>query len=254
MKQGLADGVTESKKRIAIIMLNSPNIPHYAHFATLNNYLYATQHGYDFIVERQPGDVQRDWTWDGKNEYLLVWYKAEFIKRHLANYHYVLFVDSDAIFSDFSYRIENILVPHTDGERCMIFQEDVWFKAQKGKNAGKICTGLIFVQNCQSAFRVLDTWAYSPYVHETCIAKYRHAHPREQGCIQELYDESEQVRNAICIFPARQGLFGQYDSDWIIHLGGVNKTDRTEMITRYFKVKLDSFIQQTSVSLYGSKV
>lgn len=46
--------------RICIIMLSSPNIPNYAHFAAINNYLYATKHHYDFIVERQPRDTTYD--------------------------------------------------------------------------------------------------------------------------------------------------------------------------------------------------
>mgnify|MGYP000176724305 CR=1 FL=1 len=71
--------------RIAIIMLNSPNISSYAHFASLNNYLYTINKGYDFIVERLPLDIKNDWTYDPNNEYVWVWYKAELIKKHLKN-------------------------------------------------------------------------------------------------------------------------------------------------------------------------
>ena len=57
-------GVTQSKLRIAILMLNSPNIPNYAHFATMNNYMYAAKHGDDFIVERLQQNVEESWSWE----------------------------------------------------------------------------------------------------------------------------------------------------------------------------------------------
>jgi hypothetical protein len=39
------------KYKICILILNSPNIPYYAHATTMINNLYAVKHKYDFIVE-----------------------------------------------------------------------------------------------------------------------------------------------------------------------------------------------------------
>lgn len=225
--KNLPDGIIESKLRIAIIMLNSPNISSYAHFATLNNYLYTINKGYDFIVERQPLDINNDWSCDPKNEYVWVWYKAELIKKHLKNYHYVLYIDSDAFVNDEKYKIEDILIPMLDDkEKVMIFQEDTWVsKLLEDNVSNKICTGLIFVKNCQKSFDILDLWIRAPYIDKNCY-KFRFNHPREQGCIQYLRDEYNLEKN-IVIFPGKLGLFGQYDSKWIIHMAGTNK--KTEL-------------------------
>jgi len=40
------------KYNICILVLNSPNIPNYAHASAMINNLYAVKNNYDFIVER----------------------------------------------------------------------------------------------------------------------------------------------------------------------------------------------------------
>lgn len=238
-------GINSSRKRIAILMLNSPNIPHYAHYATMNNYMYATKHGYDFIVERAPLNTSDSWTWDPENEYVLVWYKAEFIKRHLKNYHYVLFIDSDATPRDFQYTIEKEVIDRYNDNFSLIFQEDVWRSLAGLPVCKKICTGLICAKNCPSAFAVLDLWARAPYVDKECI-EFRYKHAREQDCIMHLFKTRPEVQQHVKIFPAHLGLFGQYDSKWIYHMGGVNKKERTVVLFQDFKKSLDKMIHDTN--------
>lgn len=235
-------GIAPSKLRIAIIMLNSPNIPNYAHFATMNNYIYSTKHGYDFIVERQPQNVQELWSWDPQNQYVLVWYKPEFIKRHLQNYHYVLFVDSDAYFVNHNLKIEDALVSRTQNEKCMIFQEDVWrsdFLPDASVKDGYICTGLVFVKNCPESFRILDTWINAPHIDPECV-KYKYEHAREQDTIIILKNKYPEFKKQILVLPAKEGIFGQYDSKWIIHLGGIPNDIRSNMIMEVFDKSLQS--------------
>ena len=73
------------KYNICILILNSPNILEYAHTATIINKLYANKYNYDFIVERCPlkEDLNKDYMWDGENEYKFVWSKPSLIKKHL---------------------------------------------------------------------------------------------------------------------------------------------------------------------------
>jgi hypothetical protein len=247
-----SNGITDSKLRIAIIMLNSPNISSYAHFAALNNYLYTIDKGYDFIVERLPQDIKNDWTYDPNNEYVWVWYKAELIKKHLKNYNYVLYIDSDAFINDGKYKIEDVLLPMLDNEeKVIIFQEDVWNSTIPiDYEPNKICTGLVFVKNCQKAFDILDLWIKAPYIDEKCY-KFRYNHPREQGCIQYLRDKDDyDIKKNIVIFPAKLGFFGQYDSKWIIHMGGTNKKNRIELISSHHKANFEKFRQVAIQEFY----
>jgi len=234
--------------RIAIIMLSSPDIPNYAHFAAINNYLYSTKNRYDFIVERQPRDTLNKWSWNKEKQSSISWYKAELLKRHLVNYDYILFIDSDAIFNDFNYTIENELVPLSK-EKCIIFQEDIW-NSNTDIVSDKVCTGLIFVKNCKQAFAILDTWARAPYVDQNCISM-RYKHPREQDCIMYLIKTNPEIKKNVYIYPANKGMFGQYDAKWIIHMGGTNDINRSELISRFCDTKYKSFIKETSQKLYS---
>ena len=247
----IPDGVIDSKLRIAIIMINSPNIPNYAHCATINNYLYSTKYSYDFIVERQPSNIQEKWQWDPENEYVIVWSKAEIIKKHLKNYHYVLFIDSDAFFKNFDYKIEDILVKELsqNPDKVIIFQEDKWRKDLcYGIISDEICAGLIFVKNCQKAFDILDVWIRSPYSDKNC-EEFKYNHPREQGCIMYLANTYPEIKKHIFIYPAKFGMFGQYDSDWIVHLGGVDKHSRTHVIGNQCVSKFELFKVQAREDL-----
>lgn len=231
--------------RIAIVMLSSPDIPNYAHFAAINNYLYSKKHSYDFIVERQPRDTVSEWSWNPTTQSSVSWYKAELLKRHLKNYDYVLFVDSDAFFNNFSYTIENELVPLVHNEKCIIFQEDVWRSDNIGTNRGLVCTGLIFLKHCEESFAILDAWARAPYIDNNC-EKMRYTHPREQECIMYLMNKDQDIKRHILVYDASKAMFGQYDSDWIIHMGGTTTYNRTEMISRYCHAKFQEFIIETA--------
>jgi len=237
--------------RIAVVMLSSPGIPDYAHFAAINNYLYSTNHHYDFIVERKPQDTVHDWTWNEKKQSSVSWYKAALLKRHLTNYDYVLFIDSDAIFNDFSYSIETELVPLVSMDKCIIFQEDVWYTDNNVIGDSLICTGLIFLKRCPEAFGILDAWIRAPYMDPACI-DMRYKHPREQDCITHLIKTNVDIKNQVYVYPASKGMFGQYDAKWIIHMGGTNDINRTEFISRYCNAKFIDFIKSTSLKLQAT--
>lgn len=240
------------KPRIAVLMLNSPNIPHYAHYAAMNNYLYASQRGYDFIVERYPANVEEEWCWDSENEYKLVWYKAEFLYRHLKNYHYVLFIDSDAVVLDFSMSIEKEVIGKFSDAFSLVFQEDVWKKRAGTDHPKKICTGLICAKNARRTFEILDLWIRAPHTHTTCF-QYRNKHAREQDCYQHLHDTVPAVKSGTLIYPCKEGLFGQYDASWIFHMGGVNTCERYERLYDIFKKAFRTF-QESAIAKYKTLV
>ena len=232
------------KPRIAIVMINSEGVPKYGHHAALNNYLYASYNNYDFIVEKQPQDMTQKWTWDAENQYVMVWYKAELIKRHLKNYHYILYIDSDAFFYNFNYKIEDVLVDYINKNNlCMLFQEDKWQQSiaiqQNDPTSSEICAGLIFVKNCPESFSILDLWSRAPYVDENCF-KYRHVHAREQDCIIYLRQRYN-LEKYIDVYPCIRGMFGQYDSKWIVHLGAISEKERSSVLCGVFSTNYQKF-------------
>lgn len=109
---------------------------------------------------------------------------------HLHNYDYILFIDSDAIFIDFSYTIEKELVSLLNNEKSIIFQEDIWETTHP--TTDRICTGLIFVKKCPESFAILNEWARSPYTNPKCL-EMRYKHPREQECISYLIKTNDDM-------------------------------------------------------------
>jgi hypothetical protein len=237
----------DNRPRIAIVMINSKGVPKYGHFTAMNNYLYASKQNYDFIVEKQPQDIEHDWTWDSMNQYVIVWYKAELLKRHLKNYHYVLYIDSDAYVSNIEYRIEDILIPYMKDDLCILFQEDKWQQSialrQNNEVTSDICAGLIFIKNCQKAFDILDLWSRAPYENPDCFG-FRYKHAREQDCIIHLR-KTYNLEKYINIYPCIYGMFGQYDSKWIVHLGAINLNDRNTVTQQVFKHNYNSYLFET---------
>jgi glycosyl transferase family (putative galactosyltransferase) len=230
---GIPPGCRPNRLRIAVGMLNSVNIPEYANYATIVNQEYCRRHGYDFIIERCPdGSDHPDWLWDGENEYLLVWHKATFIRKHLGRYHYFVFIDSDAIFEDMSKRIEDVLIPLFSKEEkaCFIVGEDCW---EPGAcwNKNELNTGFIVARNRPETFHFLKIWQDAFMEDGGECAHLQCCHPREQACMT-LIGKRPEMRERIHIVPASQNLIGQRFSSYVRHLAGMTRSDRLEILRR----------------------
>ena len=100
------------------------------------------------------------------------------------------------------------------------------------------------------SFGILDLWIKAPYIDEKCY-KFRYNHPREQGCIQYLRDNDKyDIKKNIVIFPSKLGLLGQYDSKWIIHMGGTNKKNRIELISCHYNANFKKFGENAIQEFY----
>ena len=205
--------------RICIGMINSPGIHEYAQYSTKLNYDYATKHGYDFIVNRCPDAIDADWKWDKNNQYVLVWYKSEFIKKYLPSYHYLVYIDSDAYFKDMNKKIEDFLREEQD-DSLMYMAADCT-NSNFCWNADGPNGGVIIVKNTPETFTILDDWINAPN-NEMC-EKWKYKHPREQQCLWNLkkarYDKEIKI-----IQPATR--LGTTDGTWIVHLLGKSKIER----------------------------
>lgn len=218
-------------------MLNSPNIPMYAHKATLINYMYAARHGYNFIVERcpRPEDLSTPWMWDHKNEYLFVWSKPTLIRKHLPFYDYILFIDSDAIVVDPAKTVEQFIAQHMTTESIIAAQDckktgDCW-------DPLNLNTGVMLVKKSPATLQLLDDW----FAATNNLCKHTlYDHPREQQCLN-LLRKSEKYRGQIKILPITQ--MGGYDGTWIQHYAAMPKANREVIITNFLNKEIKSFMQ-----------
>lgn len=216
--------------RICILMLNSPNIPKYGHQAAIVNYMYAAKQGYNFVVERCPQqlDMDKEWMWDGKNEYKMVWSKPALMKRFLQYYDYVVYMDSDAVFVDHEKKIQDVLQRYfeNDPKVCMVMAKDC--PSSEGgcsnvfsENDGN--AGVIIAKNKKETFDVLQGWFDA--TSDKC-ARWKTEFPYEQACINSLKDST--FKGQIKIVDTIE--LGGWDGNWIRHLMSKTKEERETYI------------------------
>lgn len=200
--------------RIAILMINSPNIPQYAHKAALINYLYASKHGYAFIVERCP---LKDSTFQVPEsyEYLMVWAKPYLLKKHLPDYDYVLYIDSDAIVINQTQRVQELIQAHvdTDDNVCVVAARDC-FNEDKLTCSGpkdQFNAGVLLFKNDRRTMTILDAWI-DARLNKDCY-RWRDEFPYEQACINHLRTKS--FSKEIKVIPHLE--MNGYDGVWIRH-------------------------------------
>ena len=211
--------------RVGILMMNSPNIPKYAHYATLINSMYAARHGYGFMVMRCPDrqDMDKDWAYDPDNEYVFVWSKARMLAKALESFDIVLYIDSDAHVWDPSITVESRvekLMPNP--ATCIVMAQDCqktnacW---SSGMNAG-----VILARRTENVTRILDHWMRPD---DDC-AEWKYKHTREQACINILHTKyySDFIRNV----PVQE--MNGSDGRWIRHYMARSAQDRQRIMQR----------------------
>lgn len=223
-------------------MMNSPGIDVYAHKATLLNVMYASKHGYSFVIETCPDvkDMNKDWMWDPTNEYVFVWSKATMVKRHLPHVDYLMFIDSDAYFYNPDYTINAFIQTHFTGDTCIVFGEDCKNKNDCYVNGG-LNTGVMFFKNAPQTFALLDAWIDAPN-NGTC-EQWKYTHPREQACFNSITHANKQQ---VKVIDKNVMSFG-HDGSWIRHMMAMPSNGRNTILRGVMHDRLppmiESFVQ-----------
>lgn len=215
---------------ICILILNSPNIGDYGHTATIINKLYANKYNYDFIVERCPlkEDLNKDHMWNGNNEYLFVWSKPSLIKKHLINYDYLFFIDSDAIFVNHEKTIDSFIDENFTNETCLILGSDCITK-NYCFNKDKLNTGVIIAKNTDKTFEILDNWIKVP--NTKLCHEWKYKHTREQECLYLVKNKYNYNEINIVDYYKLNGI----DGIWIKHYMGIEHDKRCKILNLYLK-------------------
>lgn len=217
--------------RIAVLMLNSPAIQMYGHLAAYINYKYSTKHGYTFIVERCPRkqDMKKDWMWDEKNQYVVVWSKPTLVRRHLPHYDYVFFIDSDAVFLNQEQKIEHLIKKYIgkDKDVCIVSGEDCYHQNmcwdKKNLNTG----AMLFV-NRPKTLQILDHWLKAA---DGECSNWKYQHTREQMCLQILKNTKYNKHIKTIPYQEINGL----DGKWVRHYMFTSTEERMKLFNQHFQ-------------------
>ena len=225
---------------VCILMMNSPNIPAYAHKAAILNYMYASRHGYNFVVERcpRPQDVQTPWMWDGDggNEYLFVWSKPVLVRKHLPFYAYVLYIDSDAVVVDKDKTVEDFARQYVTGATCVVAAQDC-------KTAGDcwvaedLNAGVMLFKNSPDTLALLDAWFEA--TNDTCKHTL-YLHPREQACLNLLRRQNKRYDELVHIVPV--SVMGGHDGTWIRHYADTSTPESERMLASQLRDEITPYL------------
>lgn len=102
--------IEQKKMNIAIVQVYDDNIKSYAEYSRLLNAMYAHEKGYTYI----------SFDYDLVPVFVSVYYNkivaVDSALKDQRNFDWVLYIDSDAAVSNFSYKIEDIIARHPDKE------------------------------------------------------------------------------------------------------------------------------------------
>jgi hypothetical protein len=204
--------------RIVVLQFYTANIS-YGPYSEEINKKYCEEKGYTYICEKDDSKIRL--ISEGRS---LHWCKIKIVKEVLDtnNFDYILFLDADAVISDFNQNIEDFI----DGGYNMIFGEDVGFHSSMN-------TGVFLVKNSEWSKNFLNTWWESggtymgkdaqdilPIMEENLekVGYFKEALWHEQSCITLLYRSYDEIKNNIKVISNRSFNHRDYgEGNFIFH-------------------------------------
>lgn len=206
-----------SDLKICIVMIYTDNIKSYSQITEKINRKYAQKYNYDIIVERQRLASDRAPQWD----------KVRAVSKHLPNYDYVFWIDSDAIFSNHNIRLEKFI--NLGKDYNILICDDK-------PNGGYINTGAMYFKNTKWTRDFLKTWWD---IGNNSEYNYKFAH--EQTILKTLLMSNKySAKDNTKIF-AVNDFNSNYpsqsthtDKEFILHLMAAPEQERIDTFTKYY--------------------
>lgn len=185
---------------ILVCQFYSSNIE-YGVYAERINKSYCDKYGYDYYCEKDDSIILK-----AIEDRSYTWYKPIFIlnifKKY--NYDYILFLDIDAVITDFSISIENAFGLHSNYDYDAFFSDDVGHHSS-------LNAGVFLIKNTDWSYKFLNKWWYSAYIikpnqvrdlsiselDSDKIGYFKTALWHDQTCLTYLYDNDISIKNKI---------------------------------------------------------
>jgi hypothetical protein len=178
-----SSGCTSSRLRILLVTLATPKASAVSQYSVMINTMYAKRWGYDIMTHACVTDTNLDHTWDEDVQYRANWDKPNILARHLKEYHYLVYVDSDMYFNNFSISMESFIDKYLQHRHSVaMYDNKPWGKANTSVNCG-----FIVVKNDRAGSTMLEVWRHA-YRLDVC-SRFKYTHPREQECLISLLRE-----------------------------------------------------------------
>jgi len=214
----------EKKLKIAVLMWYDDAIKEYADINYELNKMYCHKYDLDLILSDE-----KTYTDDRH----LVWERLPYILKHIKNYDYVVYIDSDAFFYKDANDIRDIIKLNINSS--FIFSEDHPHSNIVSEHIKVINCGVFIVKNTEYAFNFLNTWAYNKYLYDNNPAPIF----KEQGvCICMYNNNILDIKNNSTLHD--YGVIQQFHENefpknaYILHLAGQSNEKRIEISKKYY--------------------
>jgi hypothetical protein len=217
--------------RVALAQFYTQNVP-YGNFSEEINKKYCEEKGYSYIVEKN-NEKLREWSEDRA----FTWIKPKFITSILETkeFDYVLFLDIDAIISNFDQKIEEFI----DEKYDMVASED--YSSHSLMNAG-----VLLIKNSDWSLDFMkDWWNCGYYLKGSDVPElggfgemgcYKNALWHDQTCLTYLCKRADR-KNHIKIISNRSFNWKDYDdNNFIFHAFAYGNIRNRKIDTAYYKL------------------
>jgi hypothetical protein len=190
----------------------------YGPYAEAINKKYCDEKGYTYFCEKDDNKIN-----SSLDTRAPTWYKPKLAEDIISQFNpdYILFLDIDAIISDFNQNIEDFI----DSNYNMVFAEDVGHHSVMN-------AGVFLLKNNEWSRNFLKTWwdsaenykgkdARDLSIMEENLEKvgyFKQALWHDQTCLTMLYESNEDVKNNIKVISNRSFNYREYNKDnFIFH-------------------------------------
>lgn len=211
------DSIKNKQLRIALIGVHDEGYDAIGKYAHLNKQAYAKKHGYDVYTYTENLDKNRKPYWS----------KIIALRKHLADYDWLFWLDSDALIMNDSIKLEAMI----DDTFDFITTRD----CLKGMNSGQF-----LIKNCEWSHAFLKLWYDPKYENSQIQPGY------DNGALIEIYETFPQLKERIKIIPQRllssylicpvwYNIDGQYkEGDFVVHFAAVESKLKKQYMEEYY--------------------
>ena len=225
-----------NKKNIVVAQFSTSNLS-YSSFTEAINKKYCEEKGYTYFCEKDSYKI-----YAAIEKRAPTWYKPKLIEDVIDQYNpeYILFMDIDAVISDFNQNIEDFI----DDNYNIIFTEDVGHHS--AMNAG-----IFLMKNTEWSRNFLKTWWVSAdnFTPEDSrdlsimeqnfgfVGYFKQALWHDQTCLTILYENNEDIKNNISIISNKSLNHNEYgEGNFIFHAYAYGHVENRTLDLIYHKV------------------
>ena len=205
----------------------------YNSLAASINYEYSKKYGYDFIYYRpylNSNKILENNCIDPNTKLLRHCAWSKLLSTRLAlelNYDYVVYIDSDCIFKNFSKSLEEFISPYLNNN-CIYLNNTPW-----GDDVP--CSGFFICKVCPDVKEFVKEWYAYDFKNEKNPCRW------EQGALWKLYKDPKYN-----IVIHKELMFIEKEGQFLRHVATFEKTKRIPYFTKFIKDNNISFEKNIS--------